>query len=697
MATLSPLVFTDINNQPRTEPSVSSLWRFDISTATRYVTINDCILMSYMEGGPANALVPYLDLHSLQSTYDPENLGILGSDLASYLKTPSFDLNVRGAYRVYVIRLGQPSGASLTLLDGAALQVLQLTSKDAGTYANKNSVEVASGTVVGKRLTFRFRQETVILNNLQNAFHLAYTGNAATGALTITRTGDVATRLQTTLSGASDGSIAMDLDLTQDAFSTIQQLVQYLNGQNGYRASIDPYGNALLPSAQLDAVASATIRTPVALVVHYVGAGTGCTMTTTNTALTTLVSGATGQNLNIDLTALTTDTLGEVVSYINSFTGIYTCQLGPNADRDAFAPSLLTNVAGQDIRTAAYSLLAQPGQMDYVVPAGLGSIVFAINTLVPRVSAARITGATTVPANIAQTFLAGGTNPVPTTADWLNALAVIDQQDLSGAMMLPVTTNPVFQDAVLAWAIEQHTNAGKPFRPFLAAPDYTSTEDAKAMATGFNSTYAEMMFQAVVSSSGVTEQSPLYPVAMYCGGAAGALPTQSLTRMTMRCRALPARAKYALFQREDLLNNGVCVLEEVRGVGVRIALAITTSLSSDRIDRMLSESMARDVIDQRIRAYVNPLIPHWAMNEYLATVKMSVIHALQTLQEDGIISTGRDLNGKIIPAWLPIQVSATAGKLKITVHVYIGGEIDHIDINGTIMYQEFNIEIDAGV
>ena len=652
--------------------------------------------MSYMEGGPANELVPYLDLHSLQSTYDPEALGILGSDLASYLKTPSFDLNVRGAYRIYVIRLGQPTVASLTLKNDALNDVLLLTSRDAGTYANKNSVEVASGTVVGKRLTFRFRQETVILNNLKNAFHLAYTGNASTATLTITRTGDVATRLQTTLVGASDGSIGLDLDLTQDALRTLQQLVQLLNGQNGYRASVDRYADPLLPTAELDAVASTTIRTPPALVIHYVGAGTACTMTTTNTTLTTLVAGVAGQNLNIDFTALATDTLGEVVAYINSFTGVYTCQLGPNADTDAFTPSLLVSVTSQDIRTAAFTLVAQPGAMDYVATAGLGSIVYAINTRVPRVTASRVTGAITVPANVAQTFFAGGTNPVPTTADWLNALDVIAQEDLAGGMMLPVTTNGVYQDAVLAWAVEQHTTLGKKFRPFLAAPDFTSMTDAEALAMGFQSTYGAFMFQAVEASSGATEQAPLYPVAMYCGGAAGALPTQSVTRMVLRCRGLPTRAKYAKAQREDLLSNGVCVLEEVRGVGVRIALAITTSLSADRIDRMLSESMARDVIDTRIRSYVEPLIPHWAFWDFLPTVKMSVLNALKSLETDGIISKGMDANGTILPAWLPIQVSIQAGILKITCHLYIGGEIDHVSIVGTLAYQTFDIEIPAG-
>ena len=413
---------------------------------------HDVILLSYMEGGPANQLAPYIDLSELQRTYDPESLHILGADLASYLKTPSFDLNVRGAYRVYVVRLGQPTPASLTLLTLALQPVLVLTATDSGTYTNKNSVQVASGTVVGKRLTFRFRQEMITLDNLQNAFHLAYTGNGTAATLTLTRTADVTRRLQTALTGATDGSINLDLDLTQDAFATVQQLVTYLNGQNGYRATIDRYGAALLPTTEVDAVAGATIRTPPAMTIQYVGAGSACTMNITNTALTTTVTGGPGgQNLNLDLTALATDTLGELVAVIAAQTSVYTCTLGANADPEAACPSLLTNVTGQDIRTGQYVVTAQAGKMDYVVPAVLGSIQYAITTRVPRVSASRVPAATAAPANLVQTFFAGGTNPVPTTADWLNGLEVIEQEDLVGGLLFPVTTNPIYQDAINAW------------------------------------------------------------------------------------------------------------------------------------------------------------------------------------------------------------------------------------------------------
>jgi hypothetical protein len=542
----------------------------------------------------------------------------------------------------------------------------------------------------------RFRQELVVLDNLLNSFHLAYTGNGSAAQVTITRTADVATRLQTTLTGATDGSIALDLDLTQESLVTVQQLVQVLNGQNGYRATIDRYGAALLATAELDAIAGANIRTPPALLIQYIGAGSAATMATTTTTLATTVTGGPGgQNLAISLTAPATDTLGELVSTINAMTGVYTCALGPNADPDATCQGLLAVVTGQDIRTAQYSLAALAGTMDYVFPAALGSIIHGVATQVPRLTATRVAGATTPPANLAQTFLAGGTNPVPTTQDWLNGLTVIEEEDMVGGLLFPVTTDPVFQDAINAWVSEQHTNYCKSFRSFFAPPDHITAAEAKELAMGLNSTFAAMIPQALVSASGTTEQPPLYPVACYCGAAAGALPTQPVTRLVVRGRALPTRAKFTKAVREDLLANGVAVLEEVKGVGVRVSLAVTTSLSSDRIDRVLSESMARDVIEQRVRAYLEPLIPHWAMADFLPVVKGQVFTALASLEADGIISKGMDAQGRILPAWLPVQVMIQAGIMRVIIHCYIGGEVDHIIVLGTLGYQRFEIEVPA--
>jgi hypothetical protein len=578
------------------------------------------------------------------------------------------------------------------LQSSAPADVLRLTSTDYGTYVNKLSVEIGTGTQTGKRITQRFRQEVLTLDNLGNAFNLAYTGNGTVGTMTITRVADRATRLQTALTSATDGSVSLDLDLTQDEFATIAQLVTYLNGQNGYRAVVNRYANPLLPTYELDAASAATIRSPIAMAIRYTGAGSAATMTITNTALTTTITGA-ADALTLDLTAAPTDTLAELVAVIDAHAA-YTCTLGPNADPDASTNALLTTVAGQDIKTATVNVTAQAGAMNYGATAALGSIVFAINSRSTRLVASRMTNATAPPANLAQTFLAGGTNPVPVLADWLVGLDHVATEDFAGGIMFPVSTDPVIQDTVLAWVTSQHSQHGNAFRAFLASPDNTTAPAAKTLALGMNTTFCTFISQPV-KGVGIIELPPIYGAAMACGGAAGALSTQPITHMVLRTPGLPARAKYDLPTQEDLLNNGVCVLEEKKGIGVRITLAITTSLSQDRIDRMLSESMARDLIEQRCKLYVAPLIPRWAQSNLLPVIKGAVIDALESLRVEGVLTTGVNVQGKILPAYLPPNISLQGGLLRISVHVLIGGEIDHVDIDISIAYAEFTIVSDA--
>ena len=70
-----------------------------------------------------------------------------------------------------------------------------------------------------------------------------------------------ASRLVITLTGASDGSTSLDIPLTTAGFKSLDQLVNYLNAQVGYVASISPYANKFIPSSGLDAVAALDIKT----------------------------------------------------------------------------------------------------------------------------------------------------------------------------------------------------------------------------------------------------------------------------------------------------------------------------------------------------------------------------------------------------------------------------------------------------
>lgn len=690
----NPLTFVNILNQPVVEPGVASLWNFDISTAQRFAAQSDMVLIGHFEGGPVGQMTPYVDGNQIPETYDPENLHILSTELSRYFYAPSLSGSYRGAYRTYVVRPEGPTPSSLTLQSSLPANVLALTSTDAGTGVNALSVEVATGSLAGKRVTIHFGSDAFPLDNLQNTFHLAYTGNASAATLTITRTGDQAIRLQTALTAPTDGSIALDLDLTTDTFATVQQLVTYLNGLNGYRASLDPYGDPLLPSSELDTASGVTIRTPVALTIQYIGAGSAATMTVTDTTLTTAVTGGPGgEALNITLSAAGTDTLGELIAFIDALSA-YTCTLGPNADQDLLTATHLLNVAGQDIRTAPFTLTAQPaGEMDYVHRATLGSIIQAINTQSTRVTATRVPGATAAPANVAQTFFTGGTNPNLTLGDYLDAFDLVAQENLTGGVLFVATSDPIIHDAALAWVVEQNNNHGTSWFASFGTPDNTTAQQVKTLVLGRNSTYAFTVFQAGLSTDGVSELPPLYGAAMVAGAAAGALPATSITNMPLRLAGLPQRAKFSTAAREDLESNGVLVFREKKGTGVIIALAVTTSLSQTRLDRLISESFAREYIKQRVVVYVEPLIPRWFDQETLAVVKAGVIDAMESLKRDRIITTGIDAQNRILPAYRPPTIRYQGGLLRVTVHVFIGGELSHVDIRGTIAYQSFEVVV----
>ena len=236
----------DLNNQGRIEPSVFSRVEIDTRVQQRLQAFRDVIHLSYMEGGPVGQIGVYIDPVDIQTTFDPENLHIQGVELTNYMKAPTYDARMPGAYRMYIGRVGHATPATLMLKDDDDADVLQIDFMDNGTYVNKTSVEVMHGSLTGKRVIVRFSTyETVTYDNLGNGMDVSYIGNATAALMTITRTGDQATRLQVAIDGATDGSIDLDIDLLQPEYGTIADLSQFINAQLGYRASINRFADPL--------------------------------------------------------------------------------------------------------------------------------------------------------------------------------------------------------------------------------------------------------------------------------------------------------------------------------------------------------------------------------------------------------------------------------------------------------------------
>jgi hypothetical protein len=111
---------------------------------------------------------------------------------------------------------------------------------------------------------------------------------------------------------------------------------------------------------------------------------------------------------------------------------------------------------------------------------------------------------------------------------------------------------------------------------------------------------------------------------------------------------------------------------------------------------MLSESMQKDVILQRVRAALFPLLPHAAYEDYLPTIAGVVRGVLMALERERIITRGVDAQRRILPSFKAPHVSIKAGKMLVVLSVFIGGEIDHIDVLGTFGYQTFELVLSPG-
>ena len=697
MAT-NPLLLQTAGGQSRIEPSVFSQVTVDTRIQQRLQAFRDVIFLSPFEGGPAGEIGVYIDPQSIREVFDPEGLHGSGVTLSDYMKAPTYDPRVPGAYRMYIGRVGKPTSAMLTLKDDATptpADVLTLESKDKGTYTNKISVEIAPGTIVGLKFIQRFGiSEVVTLDNLRNALDVSYYGNATAATMTITRTGDAATRLQTTLTGQTDGSINLDLDLTFEEWSSVSELSLYINAQNGYRASINPYAAPLLPTSELDQVVDADLRTVAALAIQYTGTGTACTLTVTDTKLTTTVTGGLPTDaLDLDLTVAGTDTLGELVAAIEA-TGVYTCDVAPHANVNALVAHALAPVTAQDIDLAAYTVDAKPGLYSYVATAELGALVYAINSRSTRVTAARVQGAETPPAYLSQTYMPGGTNPPPTINDWLDMLDKVSAEDLIGGMVFINTNSPTMQATVMAWIVDQKNIKGATFRAFFGAPPGLPESTYRSMAAGLNSSAATMACQRILFQDGITQLDPIYAGAIMCGLAAGVPPGQTTTNVAVRARGLID--KYPLAIREQMMSSGLSILKEVKGRGIVTAFSLTTSLSTIRMYRVLSESMAIDYIDTNIRLVLLDFLGAWGTKSLIPQVKGRVGDTLALLEGQGIITKGIDQHGQILPAYLPPSVGLQAGLLKVVWQCWIGGEISQISSIGTVAYQTFEIELPTG-
>ena len=201
-------------------------------------------LIAAMRGAPSSDFVQFF--------FDPNGGATNGTSLVTY------------------INVAPNTQSSATILSSGtpASGVISMTSANYGLPSNLIQYSISSGSIAGKAMTILDGYSNVSYtgNNLGIPFQLAYTGTATTVKYSVLST--IAGQATSFVISSPNVGESVTIDLTQQTYDQISDVVTYLNGTGFYSAYV--ISNGQLPSSYLDVVSNVALPAPVASVDQYV-------------------------------------------------------------------------------------------------------------------------------------------------------------------------------------------------------------------------------------------------------------------------------------------------------------------------------------------------------------------------------------------------------------------------------------------
>lgn len=178
-------------------------------------------------------------------------------DCAMAAVKPSKTPGVGGAGRIQVWKTNSSTQASATFNS-----MLIIKDRAWGLRGNDLSVTIATGSSANQKLITinRLNDTAEVLgeNPAKSVITIDYTGDASASTLTIAGASESAKTLTTSLTGQTDGSLNLSIALKN---YTIKQLVDYINAQPGYVATLGTNSLSVNLGTDLDSVTALNIAT----------------------------------------------------------------------------------------------------------------------------------------------------------------------------------------------------------------------------------------------------------------------------------------------------------------------------------------------------------------------------------------------------------------------------------------------------
>jgi len=189
-------------------------------------------------------------------------------DVANAAVKPSRTPGISGAGQILVWKTNNSTQASLDVADAAATgNMFKISDRAFGAVGNGIAVTIGAGSSANQK-SLKVSQLNLVDENLGEnaalaALNIQYTGDATTAVLGITGVAQNNKVLSVVLAGdQTDGSADITVNLRD---YSLKGLADFINGKDGYTASLGANRYAALIGNDLDAVSSVDVKTAVVL------------------------------------------------------------------------------------------------------------------------------------------------------------------------------------------------------------------------------------------------------------------------------------------------------------------------------------------------------------------------------------------------------------------------------------------------
>lgn len=379
--------------------------------------------------------------------------------------------------------------------------------------------------------------------------------------------------------------------------------------------------------------------------------------------------------VTVDLTNPALDTLGKLVSYLDSIADV-TCTLAgdqnePVADLDA--------VSNQDVKTALYTATAN-----------IGAIVYWINSTSQLCTASRVASAVNAPANVAYTFLAGGSEgAAPSNNDWQAAINAFATEDIS-FLFVCSDSETIHAMALAHCTAQSDVKTRKERVTILGGAANETVDQVIARAQALADKRSVLCYPGIkrrnLTTGTLDTLSPMYGAALVCGMAAGVTPETPLTFKAIRAAGL--EKTLSLTDLESLLLYGVLPFEAVPTGGFRIVQGLTTYLVDGNVVwRKLAGVRIADYLNRELRASVERFVGGVADESTVLSILNAAASKLRQLTRSrsnptGVLTAGVNPDtGAAEPAFKNLKAVFDGFDLvAITYEAHPVGEVAYITV-----------------